>query len=177
MIHSRGLCKGNVMQFELKVLATCTLSAMLMACGDGSNSEDKDSTSPDAVLGYFDFTKEGTTRVIKNDLSGDFKAMVQFAQSHTVSPNGNEANLMPRLASEREALLLITPTAEMGKLDSLNAEIYQNEKLLRTIALNDPSLIPISDQNNTDDRPRVQYSKRAWSAVLNWDEVHLLFTN
>ena len=195
MIHTRGLCKGNVMQFELKLLAICTLSAMLMACGGGSNSENNDSTPPadgdgnqkpplipkypepktdtfpDAVLGYFDFNKEGTTRVIKNDLSGDFQAMVQFAQSHTVSPNGNEANLMPRLASEREALLLITPTAEMGKLDSLTAEIYQNEKLLRTIEFNDPSLIPISDQNNTDDRPRVQYSKRAWSAVLNWDEV------
>lgn len=185
MICGRALFGENVMQSKLKFLTLCTLSAMFIGCGGGSNSEGSDSANgqvskypepltdsfPDEVLGYFDYTMEGNTRPIRNDLNGDFSAMVQFAQSHTMAPKNNEANFMPRLTTEREALLLITPTADMGKLDVLNAEIYQDGRLLRTIALNDPASIPISDQNNTDDRPRVQYSKRAWSAVLKWDEV------
>ena len=78
---------------------------------------------------------------------------------------------MPRLTMEKEALLLVTPTDSMGKIDGLSADIYMNNQLLRTVTFNDPTQIPHSDQTNTDERARVQYSKRAWSAQLNWDEI------
>ena len=124
-----------------------------------------------SVLGFNDCESNGQLRLIRNDLSGNFNAMIQFAQSHVVDPKGNEAKKMPRLTSEKEALLLVTPTEDMRKVAQLTAEIYQDNRLLRTVNLNDPSQIALSDQSNADDRPRVQFSKRAWSTALTWNEV------
>lgn len=124
-----------------------------------------------SVLGFNDCESNGQLRLIRNDLSGNFNAMIQFAQSHVVDPKGNEAKKMPRLTSDKEALLLVTPTEDMSKVAQLTAEIYQDNRLLRTVNLNDPSQIALSDQSNADDRPRVQFSKRAWSTALTWNEV------
>ncbi len=124
-----------------------------------------------SILGFFDLDKFGFGRQIRNDLNGSFSAMVQFAQSHVVNPKNNEQEYLPRLTTEKDALLLVTPTSEMGNLESLNAEIYLGNQLIRTIRLKEPSRISFSDQSNADDRPRVQFSKRAWTAALNWDEV------
>lgn len=124
-----------------------------------------------SVFGFNDCESSGQLRLIRNDLSGNFNAMIQFAQSHVVDPKGNEMKNMPRLTSEKEALLLVTPTEDMSKVAQLTAEIYQDNRLLRTVNLNDPSQIALSDQSNADDRPQVQFSKRAWSAALKWNEV------
>ena len=124
------------------------------------------------LLGFFDHDgRAGEIRNIRPDLVGDFQAMIQFGQNHTVDPQGNEAKNMPRLTAEKEALLLVTPTLEMGNVNKLVAEIYKDGILLRTVNLDDPTQIPDTDQTNTDQRPRVSYSKRAWSTKLNWDEV------
>ncbi|WP_372844651.1 M66 family metalloprotease [Psychrobacter sp.] len=123
------------------------------------------------LLGFFDYDGVGETREIRSDLLGSFQAMIQFGQSHTVDPQGNEEKNMPRLTAEKDALLLVTPTLEMGVVDQLVAEIYQDSLLLRRVHLDDPTHLPLSDQTNSDDRPRVTYSKRAWSTRLNWDEV------
>ncbi|WP_062033112.1 M66 family metalloprotease [Acinetobacter sp. BMW17] len=145
---------------------------MLAACGGGDG--DSAEAAPEVIestLGYFDYDANSKTRVIRNDLTGSFEAMLQFGQSHVVDPNGNESKKMPRLTMEKEALLLVTPSQAMGTIEMLRADIYMNNQWLRTIELADPTHIPQSDQTNTDDRLRVQYSKRAWSARLNWDEI------
>ncbi|MGE8562926.1 MAG: M66 family metalloprotease, partial [Acinetobacter bohemicus] len=184
-----------------KYLTVCTLSIMLMACGGGGGSSEgvasntvqevdnscenyklqlpiiHDYVEPSndvvdaSVLGFNDCESNGQLRLIRNDLSGNFNAMIQFAQSHIVDPKGNEAKKMPRLTSEKEALLLVTPTEDMSKVAQLTAEIYQDNRLLRTVNLNDPSQIALSDQSNADDRARVQFSKRTWSTALTWNEV------
>ncbi|ENU20335.1 hypothetical protein F994_01394 [Acinetobacter bohemicus ANC 3994] len=189
------------MQLQFKYLTVCTLSIMLMACGGGGGSyeggasntvqevdnscenyklqlpvthdyvEPSNDVVDASVLGFNDCESNGQLRLIRNDLSGNFNAMIQFAQSHVVDPKGNEAKNMPRLTSEKEALLLVTPTEDMSKVAQLTAEIYQDNRLLRTVNLNDPLQIALSDQSNADDRPRVQFSKRAWSAALTWNEV------
>ena len=123
------------------------------------------------LLGFFDYNGVGETREIRSDLLGSFQAMIQFGQNHTVEPQGNEEKNMPRLTAEKEALLLVTPTLEMGAVDQLVAEIYKDGFILRKVNLDDPTHLPLSDQTNSDDRPRVAYSKRAWSTRLNWDEV------
>ena len=123
------------------------------------------------LLGFFDYNGAGETREIRSDLLGSFQAMIQFGQNHTVEPQGNEEKNMPRLTAEKEALLLVTPTLEMGAVDQLVAEIYKDGFILRKVNLDDPTHLPLSDQTNSDDRPRVAYSKRAWSTRLNWDEV------
>lgn len=166
---------------------------MLTACGgggsDGESQQPNNGTAPDAplhgshypeptqdvvspsVLGFYDFNAQSESREVRNDLTGSLQAMVQFAQGHVVDPNGNEEKKMPRLTAEREALLLITPMQEMDQINALQVEVYQNERLLHRINLADPTQIPASDQSNRDGRAEVRYSKRAWSARLNWDEV------
>lgn len=44
-----------------------------------------------SLLGYFDYDANSNRRVIRNDLTGNFEAMLQFGQSHVVDPNGNES--------------------------------------------------------------------------------------
>ncbi|QER39401.1 glycosyl transferase [Acinetobacter suaedae] len=179
------------MQLRLKYLAVCLLPATLFACGGGGgdagdNNKSENTTTPpiinkypeptkdvvdDSIIGFYDYDKSEQTRVLRNDLNGDFMAMVQFAQSHVVNPKNNEKDWMPRLTAEKDALLLVTPLADMGDIQALQAEIYDGQKRLRTIDLIEPTRIPASDQSNTDGRPKVSYSKRAWSAALNWDEI------
>ncbi|MEG2462211.1 MAG: M66 family metalloprotease [Acinetobacter sp.] len=157
---------------------------MLAACG-GGESGTENSTTPVVktyaeptqdvadvnTLGYFDYDANSKTRVIRNDLTGSFEAMLQFGQSHVVDPNGNEEKQMPRITTEKDALLLVTPLQEMGNLTQLEAQIYQNGILLRTVKLKDPSQLISADQSNNDERARVTYSKRAWSIELPWNEV------
>ncbi|MEB6667048.1 M66 family metalloprotease [Acinetobacter vivianii] len=125
----------------------------------------------EAVLGFYDYDKLGLPRLLRNDLNGSFAAMLQFAQSHVVNPKNNEKDSMPRLTTEKDALLLVTPLAEMGDLQKLQVEIYQGNQLLRTVKLKEPSRIAASDQSNTDGRPPVSYSKRAWTVALKWHEI------
>ena len=125
----------------------------------------------EAVLGFYDYDKLGLSRLLRNDLNGSFAAMLQFAQSHVVNPKNNEKDSMPRLTTEKDALLLVTPLAEMGDLQKLQVEIYQGNQLLRTVKLKEPSRIAASDQSNSDGRPPVSYSKRAWTVALKWNEI------
>lgn len=184
---------------SINTLSLCISAILLSACGESSqetientNAELASTGTPmqarmlatnsaypeptkdmfvSGTLGFYDQDLQGNERIIRNDLAGSFSAMIQFAQNHTVDPNGNEAKQMPRLTSEKDALLLVTPTAAMGDIQQLNAEIYLNSRLIRRITLQEPSQIPLSDQSNNDNRARVEYSKKAWTAALNWDEV------
>ncbi len=150
--------------------AASSLRMVTVAASTGFPEPNKDIVN-DSILGFYDYEANGNLRNIRNDLTGSFSAMIQFAQNHTVDPQNNAAKQMPRLTSEKDALLLVTPATEMGEIESLNAEIYLNSRLIRRVALKDPSQIPASDQTNGDNRPRVQYSNRAWSIALKWDEV------
>ena len=191
----------SVTRFSLSLLSVCILSSMLAACGGGGDGEaagnsNQENPTPleipqqppvgnvanpypeptqdvinQSALGFYDYNANSESREVRNDLEGDFQAMIQFAQGHVVDPNGNEAKKMPRLTAEKEALLLVTPNQGMDNIDTLQLEVYQNERLLRRVALLDPTQIPASDQSNQDGRAEVLYSKRAWSAKLNWDEV------
>ena len=185
-------------KYSISTLSLCISTILLSACG--GNSQDatennhaeltsaapmqarmltSESTYPEpakdvfttGTLGFYDQDLQGSERIIRNDLAGNFSAMIQFAQSHTVDPNGNEAKQMPRLTSEKDALLLVTPTTAMEDVQQLNAEIYLNSLLIRRVALQEPSQIPLSDQSNNDNRARVEYSKKAWTTALKWDEV------
>ncbi|OXL18240.1 M66 family metalloprotease [Psychrobacter sp. DAB_AL32B] len=188
----------TTIKFPVKALSIGIIAILLAACGEGDGSTTPAVTPPvtsipstpigpstqlkypepkkditDAyLLGFFDHAgRAGAIRDIRPDLVGTFQAMIQFGQNHTVDPQGNEAKNMPRLTAEKEALLLVTPTLEMGDIDKLVAEIYKDGALLRSVSLAEPTQIPATDQTNTDKRPRVSYSNRAWSTKLKWNEV------
>jgi hypothetical protein len=184
---------NSIIRYTKNTLSLCICAALLSACG-GSSEQNKDDPiqaakvtimGPDAntaylepkkgqfsenTIGFYDNDASGATREIRNDLTGSFQGMIQFAQNHTVDPSGNSVKQMPMLTSEKSALLLVTPSTSMGDVEKLNAEIYFNSRLIRRIELHEPSQIPLSDQTNSD-RSLVQYTKRAWTATLNWDEV------
>ncbi|MEO8219934.1 MAG: M66 family metalloprotease [Specibacter sp.] len=123
----------------------------------------------DRGLGFHDVDKSGAPRAIRNDLSaGALSGMVEFAQSLTVNPAGNDAAEMPDLVAERQALLLFTPSQATSKV-SVSASVKGVAK--GVFVLNAPDALPETDANFPAGRPSVVYSKRAWSVDLPWDVV------
>lgn len=127
--------------------------------------------TPVNARGFYDKDKTGQPRPVRNDLSGDLPAMVQFAQSHTVDPKGNAGHEMPTLTMEREALLLVTPDPALEGVASLKVVVTVDGVEKGALTLRHPNEIPRSDYANTDGRPDYVYSRRAWSVVLPWDWV------
>ena len=123
------------------------------------------------LKGFYDTDASGGTRAVRNDLDGTLPAMIQFAQSHTVDPNGNEARNMPRLTTEREALLLVTPDPSLLDIDSTQVTVSVDGTVKGTARLRHPNAMYRSDYNNSDGRPDYNYSRRAWTARLPWDWV------
>ena len=123
------------------------------------------------VGGFYDVDATGNTRAVRNDLSGNLPAMVQFAQSHTVDPKGNEARHMPRLTSERAALLLVTPDPSLGPIDSLRVAVSVNGQAKGSRTLLHPNQMYRSDNTAGNTRRDYNYSRRAFSVHLPWDWV------
>lgn len=123
------------------------------------------------ALGFYDQTADGQPRPVRNDLTGTLAAMLQFVQSHSVDPQGNEAKNMPRLTSEREALLLVTPDPDQPLPRSLRVQVLVDGALKGDLTLRHPDELFRADRTGSDARPDVVYSRRAWSAVLPWDWV------
>jgi len=123
------------------------------------------------AVAFYDIDGEGQPRTVRHDLSGSLPAMVQFVQSHSLDPAGNAAKNMPTLTSEREALLLITPEPSLGKLQTLTLNATLDGQPLPALTLRSPNELFRSDYSNTDGRPDLTYSRRAWSVLLPWDWV------
>ena len=125
---------------------------------------------PTAVgpLGFHDVRADGSARPVRNDLTGGLGGMVELAQSHTIDPAGNTARDMPTLVAERTALLLLTPTSAVT---SLSVTVRVGGQVRATLPLAPPSAIPRDDVADSQGRPDVVYSTRAWSVELPWDVV------
>lgn len=161
---------------------------MLGACvtHESTINHQKSSAVPswnDQTLSFYDYDADGNPREIRNDLTGNLDGMVQFVQSHSVDPSGNEDKHMPRLTSEREALLLFTPSEEHRGSNQVEVQVLMNGTEQLSINMRTPEQIFKSDRPETskDDRPDIVYSKRAWSAVLPWNVIkpgmELVFQN
>lgn len=123
------------------------------------------------AIGFYDFDHNDNVREIRNDLVGSLTGMVQFAQSHTINPNGNADNFLPMLVAERNALLLFTLTKDIApSVNYVTAEIILNGKL-KSLSMNEPGFIPRSDSTQPS-KPEVLYSRKAWSVELPWDWVN-----
>lgn len=138
-----------------------------------------DGPGPDKGVGFHDVDKNGAPRAIRNDLSaGELAGMVEFAQTHTINPAGNDAVDMPDLVAERAALLLFTPSAATTKV-SVTAKI--KGVAAGQFEMKKPEELPETDATFPANRPAVVYSKRAWSVELPWNVVRpgleLTFSN
>ena len=122
---------------------------------------------------FYDLTAAGTARELRNDLSGALAGEVQFVQSHSVAPGGNDARELPRPVALREALVLLLADGGPANADPVNDKMLvtarRNGVVLGTQPMRPPVLLPRSDNSAMDARGDVGYSKRAWSAVLPYE--------
>ncbi|MCD8522161.1 MAG: M66 family metalloprotease [Saccharospirillaceae bacterium] len=120
----------------------------------------------------------GGERPLRNDLNGNLQGEVQFVQSHSVRPannyvrdSGDETNSIysPRLVALRDALLVFIPTnIEQADIVTVDAEIRVNGDVQQRLSLHHPNDLPAADYNGASE---VRFSRRAWSAVLPWQQV------
>ena len=120
----------------------------------------------------------GGERNLRNDLSGSLQGEVQFIQSHSVRPannyvrdSGDETNSIysPRLIALRDALLVFIPTnVNSADIVTVDAEISFNGEVQQRLSLNHPNNLPAADYNGSSE---VTFSRRAWNAVLPWQQV------
>lgn len=123
----------------------------------------------DRGLGFHDVDKDGNTRAIRDDLAtGNLNGMVEFAQNLTVNPSGNDAREMQDLVAKRAALLLFTPE---NPTSSVTVAAKVNGVAKGSFTMNAPVDIPQTDANFPGTRPKVVYSKRAWTVDLPWDVI------
>ncbi|OCH25287.1 M66 family metalloprotease [Aliivibrio sp. 1S128] len=107
------------------------------------------------------------SRKAQNHLSGNLRAHVNFAQTHTsVTPNTNDAINHPNLVVGREALLLVTP--QQPRVHQLWVDVAIEGAPVGRFALNPPSALPDTDQPDNG-HSKVVYSHHAWSLPLLWD--------
>ena len=120
-----------------------------------------------ADIGFHDYTRDGSERPLRDDLAGELGGMVEFVQSTTSDPSGNQENDHPDVVADRMALMLFTPTSE---ITGASAEVRVDGEVKGTVDLAPPRELPASDQSY-DERGSVAYSLRAWSAELPADWV------
>ena len=104
-----------------------------------------------------------------NIAEGTLPVYVSFAQSHTIDPNGNAANEMPRLVAQRAALLMAS-VVDGSELGQVTATVMDKDgSVLGELPMNPPAQLPRADKEHlSPDRPDVAYAGNTWSVQLPW---------
>lgn len=127
------------------------------------------------LIDFYAKDYDGNERLLRNDLTGDLAAEIQFVQSHSVAANGNyqvdsgdqtRSRYMPKLVAQREALLLFMPQ-DGSTPGSVSAELLVNGTVVETLQLQHPSTLLAPDNF----AGTLAYSTKAWWAVVPWQHV------
>ena len=150
----------------IRLLLVCVIGLLSTAAASGQVS--KPAYWEDSI----DFT---ANHEITPNLDGPLKGEVAFLQNTLVGPKQGDVK-RPRLVTDRAAYLLFFPVDQPS---SFVASEKQFQVVLRQQNLPDLRLTllppwkePRNDSSNSDGRPPVVYSKRAWTAVLPWEYMH-----
>lgn len=166
-----------------KTVLSIFAAVFLFSCGDtgieivsyadySSDISYKVGSPRDTRLTFFDVNEFKQIRTIPNNLSrGDLAGRVQFAQTHTIDPNNNEARKEPSLIPYRAALLLFTPQENLKTLKVTVTYIDNNISKSEVFTMEPPINMPKSDYNNNGSKKDITYSKRSWSAQLPYEAV------
>ena len=159
------------------ILLILLILMFTVSCGDtgvevvsysdySSNISYKVGSPRDERLTFFDINELKQIRSIPNNLSsGDLWGRVQFAQTHTIDPNNNEARKEPSLIPYRAALLLFTPDEALSSL-KVTVTYMDNISKSEVYVMQPPINMPKSDYNNKSSKKDITYSKRSWSVLL-----------
>lgn len=166
-----------------KTVLSIFAAVFLFSCGDtgieivsyadySSDISYKVGSPRDTRLTFFDVNEFKQIRTIPNNLSrGDLAGRVQFAQTHTIDPNNNEARKEPSLIPYRAALLLFTPQENLKTLKVTVTYIDNNISKSEVFTMEPPINMPKSDYNNNGSKKDITYSKRSWSVQLPYYTV------
>ena len=166
-----------------KTVLSIFAAVFLFSCGDtgievvsyadySSNISYKVGSPRDTRLTFFDVNEFKQIRTVPNNLSsGDLAGRVQFAQTHTIDPNNNEARKEPSLIPYRAALLLFTPQENLKTLKVTVTYIDNNISKSEVFTMEPPINMPKSDYNNNGSKKDITYSKRSWSVQLPYYTV------
>lgn len=127
---------------------------------------DADEAKPPYWDQAIDFTGD---RPISSNLTGALKGEIAFIQNTLVGPQRGELE-RPLLVTDRAAYLLFFP-ADLN-VGSYQVLLRQRGGQEQRLTLKAPWMEPRNDSGNSDGRPPVVYSKRAWTAVVPWDFMH-----
>lgn len=166
-----------------KTVLSIFAAVFLFSCGDtgieivsyadySSDISYKVGSPRDTRLTFFDVNEFKQIRTIPNNLSsGSLAGRVQFAQTHTIDPNNNEARKEPSLIPYRAALLLFTPQENLKTLKVTVTYIDNNTSKSEVFTMEPPINMPKSDYNNNGSKKDITYSKRSWSVQLPYYTV------
>ena len=166
-----------------KIILSIFAAVFLFSCSDtgievvsyadySSDISYKVGSPRDTRLTFFDVNEFKQIRTVPNNLSsGDLAGRVQFAQTHTIDPNNNEARKEPSLIPYRAALLLFTPQENLKTLKVTVTYIDNNTSKSEVFTMEPPINMPKSDYNNNGSKKDITYSKRSWSVQLPYYTV------
>lgn len=140
--------------------STCCILMLLIGVADADNFK------PPYWSTAIDFTGD---RVIHPNLIGSLDGEIAFLQNTLVGPQRGEEQ-RPLLVTDRAAYLLFFPVDSSGKGYTLLLRGRDGQKLKRKLQA--PWMEPKNDSGNSDGRPPVVYSKRAWTTVVPWNFMH-----
>ncbi len=106
---------------------------------------------------------------IRSNLTGTLKGEIAFIQNTLVGPKRGQEQ-RPLLVTDRAAYLLFLPTNPTAR--RYQVLLRQRDGKEFPLALQAPWMEPRNDSSNSDGRPVVVYSKRAWTAVVPWEFMH-----
>ena len=161
-----------------KTVLSIFAAVFLFSCGDtgievvsyadySSDISYKVGSPRDTRLTFFDVNEFKQIRTVPNNLSsGDLAGRVQFAQTHTIDPNNNEARKEPSLIPYRAALLLFTPQENLSRLEVTVTYLDNYISKSENYIMEPPVNMPKSDKKDDVTKPDITYSKRSWSVQL-----------
>ncbi len=155
----KQILKGKKINIK-NIILSILFASLLFSCSDtgvevtsyadySSNISYKVGSPRDTRLTFFDINEFKQIRTIPNNLSnGNLTGRVQFAQTHTIDPNNNEARKEPSLIPYRAALLLFTPQENLKTLKVTVTYIDNNISKSEVFTMEPPINMPKSDYCN-----------------------------
>ncbi|WP_019613347.1 M66 family metalloprotease [Psychromonas ossibalaenae] len=124
----------------------------------------------DETIAFFDVP-------LKNDLTGDFKAQISYAQNITLFQNSSADEPRPHLTANRDTLLMVQPLQTQAGSEIIKVKGFDKDgSFLGGINLTPPEGLPAHDGEDLS----IVYAHDMWSATLpsSWIEpgLELKFT-
>ena len=146
------------------------LPLLLLSCGGGapSTSDPASTSGPTGALPCSSQIVPALGWWDRADVV-EWTGRVEFGQTHIVKASENRQ--APKIAAERETLLLFKPTDAIDSGTDVRVAAYDGETLLGVLAMQPPDAFPAALEQGLTPTELEPYSDVHWSAFLPWSWV------